>query len=146
MSSIKIDADLVSRPAMPQSPNPQERRREARYVPLKDRAYLGWWEGEDFRTETGSLRNISSGGAAIRVANSTVPAQEIWLCVVGPSRLTWVGGGVKGHEEGIVRIAFHEAFPYELFKEVVWDCPTEKLFETDSESTGFLDLEPIPPA
>ncbi len=133
MSSIGIDADLVTASVPLQGGCLEERRREARYAPLKDRVYLGWWVEEDFHTETGLLCNISSGGAAIRVTAPIMNPETLWVCVVGPARQMWVAGRIKGQERGIVRIEFFDAFPYELFKEVVWNLPHEEPLEPVSD-------------
>lgn len=117
--------------------DPTDQRQEPRYVPVLERAYLGWWEGETFRTELGRLANISAGGAALDVYHDPGVGQTVWLCVVGPNRMGWVAARLLGRHGTISRMVFAERFPYELFKSVVWGLPAE---ETPSrDETGDDD-------
>ncbi|MDR3638868.1 MAG: hypothetical protein P4L84_33990 [Isosphaeraceae bacterium] len=95
-------------------------------MPVLERAYLGWWEGESFRTELGKLANISSGGAALEVAAETGAVESVWLCVIGPQRMDWVAARLLGRQGTVARMVFAEQFPYELFKSVVWGFPAQE--------------------
>lgn len=107
--------------------NPGDRRKEPRYVPVMENAYLGWWEGETFRSELGKLANISAGGAALEVAGEPSSGETVWLCVVGPQRPDWVPARLLGRLGSTARMAFVENLPYELFKTVVWGLPHDQV-------------------
>lgn len=125
----------------------EERRREPRYVPVMERAYLGWWVGETFRTELGRLANISAGGAALDIATDPGVGESVWLCVIGPNRMGWVAARLLARDGNLVRMVFAERFPYELFKSVVWGFPghdPEKLAERPATSQAAPDaFEPV---
>lgn len=100
-----------------------DRRKEPRYVPVMESAYLGWWDGDTMRAELGVLWNISAGGAAVDVAADLDVGQTVWLCVLdlGPAR--WFAARLVGREGRVARLQFAEPFPYELLDTVVWGVP-----------------------
>lgn len=108
----------------------EDRRKFPRYVPALDHAYLGWWEGEVFRTEPGWVENISCGGAALDVETDPGAGATVWLCVVGPERTVWVSARLLERRGRIVRLEFLERFPHQLFRTVVWGLGAQE--QTDA--------------
>jgi hypothetical protein len=107
-----------------------ERRKEARYMPVARRAYVGWWEDGTFRTASARVENLSRGGAAVLVEGSP-PAlmTPAWLCLIGPVRPDWYAGQVVDRAETagagrVVRVALARPLPYDVFKAVVWGIPS----------------------
>lgn len=94
-----------------------ERRREPRYVPANPGTYLGWWEGEEFLAEPGTLCNFSEGGAAIAM-DADLPGgakDSVWLCVADRGRVEWVPARLVGQDGRVVRIQFQQPLPFALF-------------------------------
>jgi hypothetical protein len=115
------DAERRPRP----SPKPPDvttaaYQKEARYRPVIETAYVGWWEGESFRAVLGVLRDVSAGGAAVVLEDAPPGVETVWLCVAGPGRVTWTPARVAGRENGVLRLCFTERFPDELFDLLVW--------------------------
>lgn len=124
--AMKVNYEQIQSVTQPVLCDPDDRRQEPRYVPVMECAYLGWWEGESFRTEVGRLTNISAGGAALDVGDDPGIGETVWLCVVGPSRTGWVAARLLGRHGRISRMVFAERFPYALFKSVVWGFPAQE--------------------
>lgn len=96
-----------------------DHRREPRYVPGVADAYVGWWEGESFRAELGTLRNFSVRGAAIELEADLGDTEGVWLCVVGPGRVIWMPARLVGRAARVLRIQFAEPFADDLFELLV---------------------------
>lgn len=126
MARAEFDAEETSAASNKTPRELEDRRKYPRYVPAMDHAYLGWWEGEAFRTEPGWIENISCGGAALDVETDPGAGQTVWLCVVGPERTVWVSARLLERHGRIVRIEFLERFPHQLFKTVVWGLTAEE--------------------
>jgi hypothetical protein len=114
----------------------EERRKEPRYAPVLDRAYLGWWERETFRTELGRLDNISTGGAALQLDGWPAVGETVWLSVVGPNATDWVPARLLGCHGQTVRMMFAEPMPYDLFREVVLGFPVARATLRHGESVA----------
>jgi hypothetical protein len=136
MRRFEIEADPGQPTPALSACDADDRRSEPRYAPVMDRAFLGWWERDAFRTAVGRLANISSGGAALELAAEPATDDGVWLCVVGPHRSAWVAARVLGRRGPVFRMVFAERFPYELFKSVVWGLPAE---ETPAPEAGIED-------
>lgn len=112
----------------------EERRTEPRYVPVTVSVYIGWWENESFRAELGLLRNVSTTGAAVDIDADLSAVDTVWLCIVGPGRVTWAPARLAGHEGRLARLQFPEPFPYELFELLVWGFPAQDTGPPPSEA------------
>ena len=99
----------------PDEGHSSDRRREPRYEPGEASVHLGWWEGDEFRAELGTLRNVSRGGAAVRFQTELDLPESVWLCVVGPGRVNWTAARLVDRDGRIVRIQFAEPLTHELF-------------------------------
>ena len=88
---------------------------ERRYLPARNHAYLGWWDGDAFRTEPGWLEGLSAVDAALEIEADPGPGNAVWLCVVCPERTAWVPARLAERCGRQVRVAFTERFPYETF-------------------------------
>lgn len=101
-----------------------DRRSTPRYAPAQDQARLGWWDGGRFVSAEARLRDISSGGAALRVDHdSPPPPGSVWVCLAGAGE--WVATDLAGSSTSdngacAVRLEFASVCPYEVFKAAVW--------------------------
>jgi hypothetical protein len=105
-----------------------DRRRSLRYNTPRDLACLGWWERGQFQTTRVQIRNLSTGGAMVSVDQARPVAEKAWICLVGQDVTQWVGAQVTGvtvDESGnhLVRLAFPECCPYDVFRLAVWGDP-----------------------
>jgi hypothetical protein len=110
----------------------QDRRRAPRYPAAVDRAQVGWWEDKQFRTAPARLTDISSGGASLVLDGQGVPSSFLWMCLVGEKPTGWISANLAGaqtSEDGVqlVRLAFAESCPYEVFKTAVWGSPSSQM-------------------
>lgn len=92
-------------------------------MPVTVSVYIGWWENDSFRAELGLLRNVSTSGAAVDIEADLSAVETVWLCIVGPGRVTWAPARLAGYEGRLARLHFPEPFPYELFELLVWGFP-----------------------
>ncbi|MGO8899587.1 MAG: hypothetical protein ACLQU5_14760 [Isosphaeraceae bacterium] len=106
-----------------------DRRNAHRYALARDKIRLGWWQGQQFRTISARLRNLSVSGTLVQLEEGAVgPAGvEAWICLVDQSAKHWVQAEVVEvcpelpETPCVVRLKFLDAFPYESFKTAVWD-------------------------
>jgi hypothetical protein len=103
----------------------QERRSTPRYLPVVEKARVGWWEGGQFRSEPARLHNIGHGGAALRFDEDVLCTTSVWMCVVGNSPTEWVPANLASSFDATaegdarqLRIQFTDGCPYEVFKQV----------------------------
>lgn len=149
MKEVAIDRHLVPPKTSSAACAPDHQPEGSPDVPMMERADVGWWEGESFRSEPGRLLEISARGAALAVGDSPAVGQAVWLCVIGPNRTGWVAARVLHRRDGVSRIAFTEGFPYDLFKSVVWgvaarDRTPATAFEAEVENDGARCNPPAP--
>ena len=107
-------------------PGTQERRSVYRYAVVQDNAWLGWWEGQAYQSTAAKIVDISLRGAMLTVETFPPKEQPVWFCPPGVSTNDeWIEVKMIGQKKKIfgpreVRIAFRKAFPYEIFKAVVY--------------------------
>ena len=97
-----------------------ERRRDPRYRPLTASVYIGWWEGEAFRTELTVIRDISVRGAAVNVRALPDCVATVWVCLVGPGRVTWVPTRRVAIEDQVARLEFAEPCGDDMIAPLIW--------------------------
>ena len=119
METAGLDAEQTREARTPARSHLLERRREPRFVPVINHAYLAWREGAACHAEAGWLQNISAGGAALDVEADPGPGATAWLCVVCPKRTSWVSARVLQRHGRVVRMQFIERLPHETFVAVV---------------------------
>jgi len=103
-------------------------RCSSRYPAVRTAVYLGWWEEPEFRTSLAELRNLSHGGALLRVAGRPPAGLGLWLCLAGAPPGDWVEVDVVDHSVAAggvneVRVKFTEACPYDMFNAAVYGIP-----------------------
>lgn len=103
----------------------QDRRRALRYPAAMDQAEVGWCEDKQFRTAAARLKDISSGGAALILDGQEVASTSLWMRLGGENPTQWISANLAGaqtSEDGVqlVRLAFAEPCPYDVFKTAVW--------------------------
>jgi hypothetical protein len=102
-----------------------DRRRTCRYSVVQTQAWLGWWEGQAFRSTTAHLVDISLRGCMMTVNQLPPEDQTVWFCPPGTAPSEWIEAKLieaKRRLLGprVVRIAFRNPFPYDTFKNVVY--------------------------
>jgi hypothetical protein len=102
-----------------------DRRRACRYAATQVQAWLGWWEGQEFRSTSAQLIDVSLRGCLMNVGQLPPPGQSVWFCPPGTTPSDWIEARLveaKGSVLGprVVRLAFRSPFPYETFKHVVY--------------------------
>lgn len=107
-----------------------ERRREPRYIPAKRTAYLGWWEGEAFRSSPARVESLSCHGAALLVEHFPAGAGPIWLALIHSGSDEWFAGNAihsspSGGVGRVVRVALSESLPYDVFKTFCLGLPND---------------------
>lgn len=106
-----------------------DRRNAHRYALARDNIRLGWWQGQQFRTISAWLRNLSLSGALVQLEEgAAAPAGvKAWICLADQSAKHWAQAEVVEvcpelpETPCVVRLKFLDAFPYESFKTAVWD-------------------------
>ena len=103
------------------------RRNNGRFVPMEDRAWLGWWDGPTFRAVEAVLLNISKGGVLVQAETPPPRRSVVWICLEGPRRTEWVEGKtLEVGKERIasstseIRIMFDDICPYAFFEVAVF--------------------------
>ena len=103
-----------------------DRRRDCRYAPTMDAAWVGWWENSAFRSTAAKILDVSLRGARLTVAAFPPADKPIWFCPPGQDtsgewiEVVLVGSRKKLFGPREVRIAFRTIFPYDTFKAVVY--------------------------
>jgi len=103
-----------------------DRRNAPRYS-SKGAAVIGWSEGEEYRTVTATLIDISLGGFSAWVEAFPPRGGPVWLRLDGEDSSSWVRAGVISTiKSGCffwtrrrVRFRFLEACPYDFFKAAI---------------------------
>jgi len=65
-----------------------DRRSSPRHSASSIEALIGWWVGEEFRSVTAQLHNISLGGAMI-FTSEVPPYQHVWIGLSKPDETRW---------------------------------------------------------
>jgi hypothetical protein len=112
-----------------------ERRRVCRYAVVQDKAWLGWWEGQTFQSTAARIIDISLRGSHLTVETFPPKLDSVWFCPPGVSTTDeWIEVKVVDARKKIfgpreVRIEFRKAFPYEIFKALVYGPDALKTHE-----------------
>ncbi|MDR3638304.1 MAG: hypothetical protein P4L84_31160 [Isosphaeraceae bacterium] len=129
------------------APLAADRRRACRYPIADSPVYLGWWAGEEFRTTTAMLIDLSVQGASV-LAKDAPGVGPVWLCPCHSAPSDWAEGtAVAVEREGTptpfrrrwstVRLEFAAPCSYELFKSGTGTgYLTKKHTTTDGASWG----------
>src|SRR5262249_8877771 len=107
--------------------DPRDRRQSCRYHGSKNRIFLGWWEGPEFRTTTAQIKDVSVGGALILVDTPTQADSVVWISLYKVPPTEWVEASVveasKVGRNGLfrrgetqLRVKFLETCCYDYFK------------------------------
>ena len=117
-------------------PGTQERRSVCRYSVVQDSSWIGWWEGQAFQSTAAKIIDISLRGAMLTVDAFPPKDKPIWFCPPGVlASDEWIEVKMISSRKKLfgpreVRIAFRKAFPYEVFKAVVYGPDSFKSAET----------------
>ena len=112
-----------------------ERRSVCRYSVVQEDSWIGWWEGQAYQSTAAKIVDISLRGAMLTVDTFPPKDQPIWFCPPGVSATDeWIEVKLIASKKKLfgpreVRIAFRKAFPYEIFKAVVYGPDTFKSVE-----------------
>jgi hypothetical protein len=102
-----------------------DRRSVCRYAVAQSQAWLGWWEGQEFRSTAAQVVDISMRGCMMTVDQLPPPDQPVWFCPPGSTPVEWVEAKLVESKRRllgprVVRVAFRYLFSYENFKNVVY--------------------------
>jgi hypothetical protein len=102
-----------------------DRRGVCRYSAVQTQAWLGWWDGPEFRSTVAQVVNISLRGCMMTVEQLPPPDQPVWFCPPGTTPSEWIESKLIEAKRRLlgpreVRIVFRIPFPYETFKNVVY--------------------------
>lgn len=112
-----------------------ERRSICRYSVVQDSSWIGWWDGQVFQNTASKIIDISLRGAMLNVEAFPPKDKTIWFCPPGVSATDdWIEVKLIDARKKLfgareVRIAFRKAFPYEIFKAVVYGPDSFKAVE-----------------
>jgi hypothetical protein len=102
-----------------------DRRAASRYSAKGPPAFLGWYEGDDYRTTAVKLVDVSMTGIKAEVeAFPSSGASVAWLCLVGQKPSQWIEVGIIAtiterhlfRTRRLVRLRFLEPCTYDFFK------------------------------
>lgn len=118
------------RPDVRRVPHDHSRRRSTRYQPVDDRLWLGWTQGDQFRTSLALLLDVSLTGALLVADEVPKESTPAWICLQSAGQTDWVKGRVLGvirtwlgpHK---VRLVFEGTCPYAFFKAAVYGPDAE---------------------
>jgi hypothetical protein len=102
-----------------------DRRGVCRYSVVQTQAWLGWWEGQEFRSTGARIVDISLRGCMMTVDQLPPKDQPVWFCPPGTTPSEWIEAKLIESKRRlfgprVVRIAFREPFGYETFKQLVY--------------------------
>jgi len=123
-----------------------ERRSASRYVANGPSAFLGWYEGDAYRSTPVRVIDISMAGILVEVELFPPRSGEVWLSLVGQKPSQWIEVSVvKRSREWLrlslrrrLRLKFLESCPYDFFK-VAIDGFSSEPFDPHTESACEQD-------
>lgn len=119
-----------------------ERRRWLRYEPRERRVYLGWWQGETFRTTTARLRDVGRGGATVEADGLLPEDVSAWICSILDDAGGWIETAVRPvfrrpRGPHRLRLVFRDTSATEAFLEAV---TLRSKRPTDTPGTEAIEL------
>jgi hypothetical protein len=108
-----------------------DRRSAPRYPARETAAVIGWAVGNEHRTITATLIEISVGGILASVESFPPRGKAVWFRLDGEAPSPWVKAcviattttGCLSWSRRRVRLRFLETCPYDLFKCAIESCP-----------------------
>jgi hypothetical protein len=108
------------------APLAHDRRRACRYPIADAPVFVGWWEGEEFRSSTALLIDLSMQGASV-LSKEAPGVGPVWLCPCHAAPTNWAEARAVAVERAgaatpfrkrwsRVRLEFAAPCSYELFK------------------------------
>jgi hypothetical protein len=102
-----------------------DRRGVCRYLAVQSEAWLGWWEGQEFRSTNARVVDISLRGCMMTVEQLPPKGQSVWFCPPGTTPTEWIEATLIESKRRllgprVVRITFRDPFRYETFKQLVY--------------------------
>jgi hypothetical protein len=100
---------------------------------VEPRAWLGWWENEQFQSTPAEVSDLSLRGCRMTVGQFPTTNGSVWFCPSGTglgmsataTSSDWIEAKLIESRKRlfgprVVRIAFRRSFPYEIFKAVIY--------------------------
>jgi hypothetical protein len=143
---------LLRRPreiaAMPFDFRLHERRSATRYAANNPPAFLGWYEGDRYRSTPVKVIDLSLSGIQVEVEGFPPSQGEVWLSVVGQKPSQWIEVSiVKRSREWQhlrlrrrLRLKFLESCPYDFFEVAIEGF---KLSTQDPKSAAECDQDQV---
>jgi len=108
-----------------QAMNAADRRSVCRYGVIETEAWLGWWEGQTFRSTSARVVDISLRGCMMTVDQLPPKDLPVWFCPPGTTPSEWIEASLIESKRRflgprVVRVSFRNPFPYETFKNLVY--------------------------
>jgi hypothetical protein len=99
----------------------------------ESRAWLGWWDNEQFQSTPAEVLDLSLRGCRMTVDRFPETKASVWFCPLGTgtgasataTSSDWIEARLIESRKRlfgprVVRIVFRRSFPYEIFKAVVY--------------------------
>jgi hypothetical protein len=123
-----------------------DRRITQRYEAGGTPVVFTWREMEEYRTIEGRLQDISLGGVAALTPESPPHGVPIWFRLRDDDRSAWIPAWVVGNARSglfglgprVLRVRFHEACPYDVFKAAIEGFTQESL-DPEFSRSGLKD-------
>jgi hypothetical protein len=120
--------------------NADDRRSICRYSAVETRAWLGWWDDQDFRSTDARVVDISLRGCMMTVERLPPQDQPVWFCPPGTTPTEWIEARLVESKRRflgprVVRIEFLKPFAYDTFKHLVYG---------PDALGGQISSEPVP--
>lgn len=128
---------------VPEPETGDDRRKEPRYIPAKRSGYLGWWEGETFKSSLARVESLSANGAALLVEHFPVGMEQVWLSLINSGSDQWFPGtAINSSPSGgvgrVVRLALSESLPYDVFKTFCLGLPQDDSVVLRSQAATYV--------
>ncbi|MEW4567523.1 PilZ domain-containing protein [Tautonia sp. JC769] len=139
MSKLRHFADFVV--DHQQFDNLADRRQRVRHASNGNECWIGWWQEGTWRLVSAALRDISQGGAGLRVRLSPPPRSAIWFRPKDVGQDAWIEGTiVRVSRPGLIRFVmgcptdiglyFREECPWETLRAALFGLGTPRKEES----------------
>jgi hypothetical protein len=127
-----------------------------RYAAYGTPIELAWWDGPEFRTSPGLLKNISQGGACVLAAGSPVEDSPLFIRLGGSRPTEWLQVTALAVQKSrwfrqlprLIRLKFHKPCGTGFVQAALDVPPLDRMCPADEstvkERRSFFGLRPNP--